>query len=45
MQVLELSGEKVTVTPYSKHYDAMTDIPIATVVTVWENPKNGEAWI
>ena len=45
MQVLELSGEKVTVTPYSEHYDAMTDIPIATVVTVWENPKNGEAWM
>ena len=45
MQVLELSGEKVTVTPYSEQYDAMTDIPIATVVTVWENPKNGEAWM
>ena len=28
MQVLELSGEKVTVTPYSEHYNALTDIPL-----------------
>jgi hypothetical protein len=45
MVVLELTGEKVMVTPYSDHYDAMTDIPIATVVTVWENPANGELWM
>jgi hypothetical protein len=45
MEVLELTGEKVTVTPYSDQYTAMTDIPIATVVTFWENPKNGEAWM
>jgi hypothetical protein len=45
MQVLELTGEKVTVSPYSDAYKAVTDIPIATVVTVWEDPKNGEAWM
>ena len=45
MEVLELTGEKVTVTPYSDQYAAVTDIPIATVVTVWENPTNGEAWM
>ena len=41
MVVLELTGEKVTVTPYSDHYDALTDIPIATVVIVWEDLKTG----
>ena len=45
MQVLELTGEKVTVSPYSDTYEAVTDIPIATVVTVWEDPKNGQAWM
>ena len=45
MQVLELTGEKVTVSPYSDTYKAVTDIPIATVVTVWEDPKNGQAWM
>ena len=26
-------------------YSAVTDIPIATVVTVWEDPRNGELWL
>ena len=43
--VLELSGEKVNVTPFSEHYSAVPDVPIATVVTVWEDPRNGEIWI
>jgi hypothetical protein len=42
MQVME----RVMVTSYySEHYDAMMDIPITTVVMVWEIPKNGEAWM
>ena len=45
MEVLELMGEKVMVTPYSDQYDAIMDIPIATVVMIWENPKNGELWM
>jgi hypothetical protein len=45
MAVLELTGEKVNVTPFSDHYSAVTDIPIATVVTVWEDPPNGELWM
>jgi hypothetical protein len=43
--VLELTGEKVNVTPFSEHYAAVPDVPIATIVTVWEDPKNGEAWM
>jgi hypothetical protein len=45
MEVLELMGKKVMVTPYSDQYDAIMDIPIATVVMIWENPKNGELWM
>jgi hypothetical protein len=32
MAVLELTGEKVNVTPFSEHYSAVTDVPIATVL-------------
>ena len=45
MAVLELTGEKVNVTPFSEHYSAVTDVPIATVATVWEDPRNGELWL
>jgi hypothetical protein len=44
MAVLELTGEKVNVTPFSEHYLAVTDVPIATVATVWKDPRNGELW-
>ena len=42
--VLELSGEKLNVTPFSEHYSAVPDVPIATAVTIWEDPRNGEIW-
>lgn len=45
MAVLELTGEKVNVHPFSDSYAALQDVPIASVVTVWENPKNGELWM
>ena len=45
MKVLELTGEKVNVFPFSHKLSAVEDIPIAMVATVWENPWNGEAWI
>jgi hypothetical protein len=35
MAVLELTGEKMNVTPFSNHCTAVTNIPIATIVTVW----------
>jgi hypothetical protein len=40
--ILELEDEKVNVFPFSDEYNAMQDVPIATVATIWENPKNGE---
>ena len=40
--VLEYTGEKVNVAPFSGTYKPMADIPIATVGTVWEDPKSGD---
>ena len=45
MLVLELTGEKVNVIPFSDNLSAVKDIPIATIATIWENPKNGELWM
>jgi hypothetical protein len=43
--VLELKEEKVNVFPFSDSYAALQDVPIATVCTVWEDPKTGELWM
>ena len=45
MLVLELTGEKVNVFPFSDNLSAVKDIPIATVATIRENPQNGELWM
>jgi hypothetical protein len=46
MAVLELMGNKLNVTPLlSAHYSAVTDVPIATAVTVWEDLRNKELWM
>lgn len=45
MAILELKDEKVNVFPFSDEYNAVQDVPIATVATVWENPKNRELWM
>lgn len=45
MIALELTGEKVNVFPFSDKSSAVKDVPIATVVTVWEDPKSGELWL
>ena len=45
MAVLELKEERVNVFPFADEYAAIQDIPIATVATIWENPKNGELWM
>jgi hypothetical protein len=42
MAILELKEEWVNVFPFTDEYTAIQDIPIATVATIWENPKNGE---
>jgi hypothetical protein len=42
--VLELTGEKVTVYPFSDNLPAVKEVPIATVLTIWESPDTGEVW-
>jgi hypothetical protein len=44
-KVLELTGEKVNVFPFSEKLSAVKDIPIATVATIWEDPRTGEMWM
>ena len=34
---LELTGEKVTVYPFSDDLPAVKEVPIATVLTIWES--------
>jgi hypothetical protein len=41
---LELTGEKVNVYPFSEDLPAVTEVPIATALTIWESPKTGEIW-
>ena len=43
--VLELSGEKVNVFPFSENLPAVQEVPIATVLTVWECPRTGDIWM
>jgi hypothetical protein len=45
MIVLELTGEKVNVFPFSEQLSAVKNIPIATVATIWEEPQTGELWL
>jgi hypothetical protein len=42
MAVLELTGEKVNVFPFSENLPAVQEVPIATVLTIWESPNTGE---
>jgi hypothetical protein len=36
------TGQTCSVAPFSDHYDAMTDVPIAHAATAWDNPTTGE---
>jgi hypothetical protein len=42
---LVLTGEKVNVFPFSENLPAVQEVPIATVLTIWECPKTGELWM
>jgi hypothetical protein len=42
MVLLEASGETVQVSPYSPEYQPLSDIPIATCATAYDNPETGE---
>jgi hypothetical protein len=44
-RVVSFTGEQVNVAPFSEAYDALKDIPIATVATVWECPKTMEGFL
>ena len=44
-KVIELSGEKVNLFPFSEKLSTVKDIPIATVATIWEDPHTGEMWL
>jgi hypothetical protein len=43
--VLSLTGEQVSVTPFSDTYQAMPDVPIATVATAYDDPTTGHVTI
>ena len=42
---LTLTGEKVNVFPFSDNLPAVQEVPIATILTIWESPKTGEPWM
>lgn len=43
--VLDTTGRTVSVSPFSDEYKSLTDIPIATLATVYENPTSGDIHI
>ena len=45
MIMLELTGEKVKVFPFSKDLQAVQEVPITTVLMIWESPTTGEIWM
>jgi hypothetical protein len=45
MDVLELTDEKVNVFPFFNNLPSVQEVPIATVLTVWESPQTGEPWM
>jgi hypothetical protein len=45
MVMLELTGKKVNVYPFSENLPAVQEVPIATVLTIWESPPTGEIWM
>ena len=45
MAVLEMTGEMVTVYPFSENLPAVQEVPIATCLTMWESPETGEPWM
>ena len=44
-RVVSFTGERVNVSPFSEAYNALKDIPIATVATVWECPRTMEGFL
>lgn len=44
-RVLSFTGEHVNVSPFLETYQVLTDIPIASVATVWECPKTLKSFL
>ena len=42
--VIELTGEKVNVYPFSDNLPSIKEVPIATALTILESPSTGEVW-
>lgn len=46
LAILELTSEKVDVFPcFSDNLPSVQEVPIATVLTIWESPEIGEPWM
>ena len=45
MEVLELTGEKVNVYPFSENLPAVQEVPITMVLTIWESHMDGQIWM
>ena len=45
MVALVLTGEKVNVFPFSEDLPAVQEVPITTILMIWESPKTGELWM
>ena len=43
--VLDLTGKVVSVSPFSDQYEAMEDVPVATVATAYDCPTTGKTHI
>ena len=39
------TGEKVMVSPFSREYVALPDIPVGTVMTVYDDPRDGQSYL
>jgi hypothetical protein len=39
---MDYTDNKVSVSPFSDSYEAIKDVPIATVATAWDDPATGE---
>jgi hypothetical protein len=44
-RVMDYTDTKVSVSPFSDSYEAIKDVPIATVATAWDDPATGDVII
>jgi hypothetical protein len=42
---ISFTGEHCEVSPFSEQYNTLTNIPVATAATAWDNPNTGERTI